>query len=76
MRNGESLVAMTGDQLKRILDECGPDFSAELAPPEVSFGDLDVAAIADFRIRWIRKSGNHDLGNLSDGELLRDAELV
>ena len=76
MRSGESLVPMTGDQLKRILDECGPDFSAELAPPEVSLADLDATAIADFRTRWMRKSGNRGLENSRDSELLRDAELI
>lgn len=32
MRGGEALVPMTPDQLKRIFDEAGPDFSAELCP--------------------------------------------
>lgn len=76
MRSGESLVPMTADQLKRIMDECGPDFSAELAPAELSLHDLDAAAIADFRARWIRKSGNQKLGSLPDRQLLTDAELL
>jgi ATP-dependent DNA helicase RecG len=75
MRSGEDLVAMTPDQLKRILDESVPDFSAEVLPT-ATLQDLDPAAIQEFRQRWHRKSGNDALLGLSDEQLLRDAELI
>jgi ATP-dependent DNA helicase RecG len=53
MRAGESLVPMTSDMLKRIFDESGPDFSAEICK-QASFADLDPAAIEQFRARWQR----------------------
>jgi len=64
MRGGEELVPMTPDQLKRIFDEAGPDFSAEICPGAM-FTDLDVAAIEQFRARWLRKSKNDALAKLA-----------
>lgn len=75
MRSGESLVPMTPDQLKRIFDESGPDFSAEVVP-KASIDDLNDAAIDDFRRRWAQKSKNPAIRRLSREELLRDAELL
>jgi len=75
MRSGESLVAMTPDQLKRILAEAQPDFSSEICQG-ASLGDLDPAAIATFRDLWRRKSGNTVLPNVPDVQLLKDAELL
>jgi ATP-dependent DNA helicase RecG len=75
MRSGEDLVGMTPDQLKRILDEAIPDFSAEVLP-EATLEDLDPTAIQEFRQRWHRKSQNGSLLTLSDDQLLRDAELI
>jgi ATP-dependent DNA helicase RecG len=74
-RAGESLVAMTQDQLRRIFNETGPDFSAELCS-KASVTDLDPVAIEDFRSRWIRKSGNQALATCSLEHLLTDAELI
>lgn len=75
MRAGEGLVPMTPDQLKRIFDEAGPDFSAEICP-KASINDLDPEAIRRFREMWRRKSGNDALDQISDEQLLFDAELV
>jgi ATP-dependent DNA helicase RecG len=75
MRAGEDLVAMTPDQLKRIFDEAGPDFSAEICS-RATLDDLDPAAIAHLRALWRRKSGNATLDSVSDKQLLTDAELV
>jgi ATP-dependent DNA helicase RecG len=75
MRAHGSLVPMTPDMLKRIFDESGPDFSAEVCP-RAAFGDLDSAAIGRFRTMWLRKSGNPALAKLSDRQLLADAELL
>lgn len=75
MRSGQNLVPMTPDQLKRIFDEAGPDFSAEISKT-ATFADLDAAAIGRFREMWKRKSGNHALDELTDTQLLADAELL
>lgn len=75
MRAGEDLVAMTPDQLRRIFDEAGPDFSAETCP-RATLADLDPAATARLRALWRRKSGNAALDGLGDEQLLADAELV
>jgi ATP-dependent DNA helicase RecG len=75
MRSGESLVPMTPDQLKRIFDESGPDFSAEVCP-RATMTDLHPDAIREFRALWRRKSGNEGLERQSDERLLADAELV
>jgi len=75
MRGGESLVPMTQDQLKRIFDEAQPDFSAQICPGAL-LGDLEPAAIAEFRHRWALKSKREDLLALSDERVLQDAELI
>ena len=75
MRSGQNLVPMTPDQLKRILDEAGPDFSAEIAK-SATLADLESAAIARFREMWKRKSGNRALDGLTDSQLVTDAELL
>jgi len=75
MRAGESLVAMTPDQLRRIFDEAVPDFSAETCP-KATLDDLDSVATENMRAMWVRKSGNEALYNLSKKQLLDDAELV
>ena len=74
MRSGESLAPMTPDMLKRIFDESAPDFSAKICSKAVQ-SDLDSAAIEDFRKRWIQKSKNDRLSQLSVEQLLIDAEL-
>ena len=74
MRGGESLVPMTADRLRRIFDECQPDFSAEVcrdAAPE----DLDPRAIAVFRSRWAARARRTDLEELDVEHLLADADL-
>jgi ATP-dependent DNA helicase RecG len=75
MRSGGNLVPMLPDVLKRIFDESGPDFSAEICP-KATMGDLDPSAIEDLRNRWIKKSKNEKLHSLSSEQLLCDAELV
>lgn len=75
MRGGEDLVPMTPDQLKRIFDESGPDFSAEICPG-ATLEDIDPVAIEQFRQRWLRKSGNQALAGMPVRHLLADAELI
>jgi ATP-dependent DNA helicase RecG len=75
MRSGEDLAPMTPDMLKRIFEEAEPDFSAEVCP-EATLADLDPAAIAQFRSRWLRKSGTASLATIQVEQLLTDAELI
>jgi len=75
MRAGEALVPMSPDMLKRIFDEAGPDFSAEICPDAAS-SDLDGAAIEEFRRRWATKANNQAILSFSREQLLTDAELA
>jgi ATP-dependent DNA helicase RecG len=75
MRSGGSLVPMLPDMLKRIFDESGPDYTAEVCP-KATMNDLDPSAIEDLRNRWIKKSKNEKLHSLPAEQLLCDAELV
>jgi ATP-dependent DNA helicase RecG len=75
MRGGDSLVHMTPDQLKRIFNEAGPDFSAEICP-DTELKDLEPAAIEEFRKRWVKHSKNASLARLPPEQLLSDAELL
>lgn len=75
MRAGEDLVPMTPDMLRRIFDEAGPDFSAEICE-KATPADLDAAAIEEFRRRWIQTSGNEALAPPSAEQLLNDADLL
>lgn len=75
MRRGEDLVPMLPDMLKRIFDEAEPDFSREICP-SARFDDLAPEAIKEFRRRWIKKSGNKSMSNISDEQLLMDAQLI
>jgi ATP-dependent DNA helicase RecG len=75
MRAGEDLAPMTPDMLRRIFDESGPDFSAEICQ-KATIDDLDAAAIKDFQRRWHEESKNSTLAKLSDAQLLEDADLI
>ena len=75
MRSGEDLVPMTPDLLKRIFNETGPDFSAEICQ-QATLADLDTKAVADFRSRWVAKTGRQNLNTLSQTQLLSDIEAV
>jgi ATP-dependent DNA helicase RecG len=66
---------MLPDMLKRIFDEAGPDYTAEICSG-AKLDDLDPASIEDFRNRWIQKSKNEKLRVLSAEQLLLDAELL
>ena len=75
MRNNDSLVELSTDRLREIFAEAGHDFSADVCH-DASQNDLDPAAIQEFRKRWINKSANQSLSNLSDQQLLTDAEAL
>ncbi len=74
-RAGDELRALTADHLRRVFDEAGPDFSAELNR-SATFADLDSNLIERFRAMWIRKSGNDALLGVPAPQLLEDAELA
>lgn len=75
MRSGDALVPMSDDRLRRIHEETGPDFSAEICPA-ARLGDLDPAAIEVLRRLWQRKVPAQDFSNRSVERLLGDSELV
>mgnify|MGYP001085031924 CR=1 FL=1 len=75
MRSGGALVPMTPDMLRRIFEEAGPDFSAEICPG-ATLDDLDREMIENFRRRWVMKSGNDSLLQPPVDQLLTDAELL
>jgi ATP-dependent DNA helicase RecG len=74
-RQGDSLVAMSEDRLRDIFAEAGHDFSADICA-SATMDDLDTLAIENFRKRWINKSGNRGLTNLTQKQLLNDAEAL
>jgi ATP-dependent DNA helicase RecG len=73
-RAGDDLVSIPSDELRAILSETNPDFSAQ--PTAATIADLSQGAISEFRRRWERKSGNPRIGHLGDQQLLDDAELL
>jgi ATP-dependent DNA helicase RecG len=75
IRDGDSLVGMPGERLRDIIAESGHDFSADVCDG-LSIDDLEVAAIEEFRRRWIDKSGNGALRGLPTEQLLSDIEAT
>ena len=74
-RAGDELRPLSPDRLRRVFQESGPDFSAELHP-DAGLGDLDPALVERFREMWMRKSGNAALASITPRQLLEDAELL
>lgn len=75
MRAGDALVPMSDDQLRRIHEETGPDFSAEICAG-ARFEDLDPAAIDTLQRLWQRKAPDQDIASRPPDRLLSDAELL
>lgn len=75
MRSGEDLVPMLPDMIKRILDEAGPDYSAETCAG-ATIDDLDPIALEAFKARWSAKSGNGAISKSEIRQLLTDSELI
>jgi ATP-dependent DNA helicase RecG len=75
MRAGDSLVPMTDDQLRRIHNEAGPDFSAEICPA-AALTDLDRGAVEFLRALWQKKAPSQNIAGRSVEQLLTDAELI
>jgi ATP-dependent DNA helicase RecG len=73
-RAGDDLAALGDAELRAMFAEAGPDFSAE--PCIATVADLAPEALAEFRARWTRKTGNPRLAQLTDAQLLSDADLL
>jgi ATP-dependent DNA helicase RecG len=74
-RAGDDLVAMSGDELRAIFAEVGPDFSA-LPCPGATWADISLDAVSDFRTRWARKSRDERKLGWSEEKTLTDSELL
>ena len=72
---GDSLIPMPEEIRRRIYGETSFDFSGSICPA-AKLSDLDENAIEAFRDKWIEKSGNRRLANLSAKQLLRDCEAI
>ena len=75
MRSGQALVPMTHDELRSILAEASPDYSASICEG-ATISDLAPEAIKEFRRQCMRKSENSELAHLPDERLLRDTRLT
>ncbi|MBX7104580.1 MAG: gamma-glutamylcyclotransferase [Gemmataceae bacterium] len=82
MRKEDSLVEMSEERLREIFAESGHDFSADDCPG-LTLGDLDGAAVEDFRQRWVAKARKAEdvplaerLTTLTPEQLLTDAETL
>lgn len=74
-RAGDALVGMGDAELRAVFAETGPDFSAETCPGAM-LADLSPEAIALFRERWAKKSGDARKAKWTDVETLANAELL
>lgn len=74
-RAGDELAPMSESELRAIFAETGPDFSAETCSG-AGLGDLDENALAEFRDRWARKTGDERRLKWSTEETLASAELL
>ncbi len=74
-RAGDALVPMGDQELRAIFSETGPDFTAEIVP-HANLSDLQPEAIAEFRKRWQKKSGNTRIATLTHEQILQDCSLV
>lgn len=72
---GDSLIPMPEEIRRRIYGETGFDFSGSICST-AKLSDLDENAIEAFRGKWIEKSNNKRLANLSAEQLLRDCEAI
>jgi ATP-dependent DNA helicase RecG len=74
-RSESELVPMQPEQLKKIFEEAGPDFSSEVCK-DLTIKGLSETAITTFKDKWIKKSKNNALKILSPPQLLKDSELA
>lgn len=74
-RDGDSLVPMPEDVRRRIYAETGFDFSGSICEG-ATLNDLEESAVDAFRNKWIEKSDNRRIKNLTTEQLLRNCEAV
>lgn len=74
-RSGDSPGPLLQEDLRKIFDEAGPDYSAEVHP-SATLADLNERTIERFRQMWRRQSNNPSLESVSVEQLLSDAELI
>lgn len=74
-RSGDSLGHLRPEELRKIFDEAGPDYSSELHP-SATLRDLDPQTVERFRHMWRRQSGNAALDMLTPEQILSNAELI
>ena len=75
-RQGDSLLPMSPDRLRRMGEEIGPDRSAEQCGSSVTLGALDPLAMGAFRRAWHATSADDSLLGSPPEELLEEAGLV
>jgi ATP-dependent DNA helicase RecG len=74
-RAGDDLAPLNDEELRAMLAETGPDFSAQPCI-DATLADLASASIALFRQRWAQKTNDPRKHDWSDAETLRNAELL
>lgn len=72
---GDSLTPMPEEVRRKIYSETGFDFSGSICS-FAKLDDLDDTTVEAFRDKWIEKTGNRRLANLSKEQLLHDCEAV
>lgn len=75
MRIGESLREMSDEEMRRILNEQEPDFSAKICEG-LTLGDLDSEAIRMMKVKYAQKQENPGFKSLPTEQVLRDLELM
>lgn len=71
----DSLIPLPEKERRRIYEELNIDFSAMICSG-ATISDLEESAIDVFRTKWIEKSGNQRLKNLSIEQILFDCEAI
>ena len=74
-RDGDVLTTMPIEEMRRIYEEAGHDFSADICQG-ATIADLDENAIEEFRKRWAKKSQNQRILTLPKRQLLNDCGAV
>lgn len=72
---GDSLIPMPEEIRRKIYSETGNDFSGTICSA-AHLSDLDDLAIEEFRKKWVEKSGNKRLLNMSVEQLLLDCGAI
>ena len=74
-RAGDSLVPVSSDELKQMLNEADPDFTAQICH-HASLSELSRESIDLFRQRWARRTSDDRKLDWSDETVLANAELL